>query len=242
MSDNLLWLSASPSLQRLNQPLLHYLSQQVTVSQWEYYQTLDEGSSLTTAVTLLHEHLQHQAHPIHLAGHGISGVVGLLYSRLYPERVKSLALLSIAAQPAMTWHAHYYTQQRLLPCSRSQLLAQTALILFGKRLPLPLKDLLIALDRDLDLSPCPHSLLKLSELPKGGVSMPLLVYRSQTDSIIDPQGHSNWLPWMKYEDQLWDCPEGRHFFHYFYPELVGARLLDFWHTANSRSLHLSLTT
>ncbi|MGV0023436.1 alpha/beta fold hydrolase [Phormidesmis priestleyi] len=241
MSHDVLWLSASPSLKRLNQPLLRHLSEQVTVLQWEYYQTLDEGSCLPNAVALLHEYLKVHNRPIHLAGHGISGVIGLLYARLYPERVKSLCLLSIAAQPAITWHSHYYTQLHLLPCSRQQILAQMALSLFGKRLPYPIKESLEALDRDLDLAPCPHSLFKLNELPKGGVAMPLLVCRSQTDSIIDPMGQSNWLPWMKLEDRLWECPEGRHFFHYFYPELVSSRLLEFWRSVNSRSLNLSLT-
>ncbi|HEY9894816.1 MAG TPA: alpha/beta hydrolase, partial [Candidatus Sericytochromatia bacterium] len=37
-----------------------------------------------------------------------------------------------------------------------------------------------------------------------------------------------WLECFKSDDALWQCPDGRHFFHYFYPEAVGEQLLQFW--------------
>jgi pimeloyl-ACP methyl ester carboxylesterase len=235
-----LWLSASPSLQSFNQPLLRYLSPHVRVAQWEYYQTLDEASSVENAVTLLDDYLQSYDTPIHLAGHGISGVIGLIYARLCPEKVRSLSLLSVAPQPAVTWHTHYYIQRQLMPCSQYQLLAQIARSLFGSVLPTPAKELVVRLDRDLELSPIPHSLFKLRELAKGGISQPLLVCGSNTDPIVDPQTLSGWLPWLKPDDSLRRIPEGHHFFQMAHPQQVGDELLNFWQTVSVRSLDLSL--
>ena len=113
--------------------------------------TLDEASSLEQAVTLLDDYLRECDQPIHLAGHGISGVVGLICARLNPEKVRSLVLLSVAPQPAITWHTHYYVQRQLMPCSRQQILAQIARSLFGRELPMAAKELIKMLDRDLEL-------------------------------------------------------------------------------------------
>ena len=237
---NVLWLSASPSLQRFNQPLLRYLAPQVSIAQWEYCQTLDEASSLEQAVALLHSYLRGCDHPVHLAGHGISGVVGLICARLYPERVRSLTLLSVAPQPAITWHTHYYVQRQLMPCSKPQILAQIARSLFGSRLPVAAKELVGMLDRDLELSPIPHSLFKLRELAKGGISQPLLVCGSETDPVVDPQMLTGWHAWLKPEDVLRQFPLGHHFFHLAHPQQVGDELLDFWQTVNARTNDLSL--
>jgi pimeloyl-ACP methyl ester carboxylesterase len=186
-SCDVLWLSVSPSLRCFNQPLLQYLSGQITVREWEYLQTVDEGSSIMQAVTLLNGYLSDQVQPVHLVGHGMSGVIGLIYARHYPERVKSLTLLAVAAQPAATWQAHYYVQRQLLPCSREIVLAQMTRSLWGDPLPYSVKKLVQALDRDLTYTPCSHSLFKLPDLPLGGVAMPLFVGNSKTDSVVDPR-------------------------------------------------------
>lgn len=229
-SFDVLWLNASPSLKAFDTPLLRYLSRQFTIAQWEYQQTQDEASSIDKAVVLLHDFLKQHDRPIHLAGHGMSGVLALSYARRFRKRVQSLTLLSVAAQPAANWHAHYYVQRTLLPCSRSRLLANTVRSLFGAQPPFPARDLVRALDRDLSESPSLHSLFKLVSLPKAGVAMPLLVCGSQTDAIVNPPALLEWSSLLKPEDSLWQCPEGRHFFHYFYPEQVGDRLLEFWRT------------
>jgi pimeloyl-ACP methyl ester carboxylesterase len=228
-----LWLSASPSLGGFNRPLLRQLARQVTVRKWQYQQTADEASSVMSAVHSLTDYLNTQEQPVHLVGHGISGVVALTYARCYPERVRSLTLLAVAARPAMTWQAHYYVQRQLLPCSRYRVLAQMAQSLFG---PMPYettKHLVQALDRDLVLAPSLHSLFKLPDLPQGGVAMPLLICHSKTDSVVDPPAASAWLACCKPYDHLWECPAGRHFFHYFYPELVSTTLLTFWDSLTS---------
>ncbi len=230
-----LWLSASPSLQRFNQPLLRYLASQIRVTQWEYCQTLDEASSLEQAVALLDDYLQECDQPIHLAGHGISGVVGLICARLNSKRVRSLTLLSVAPQPAITWHTHYYIQRQLMPCSRQQILAQIARSLFGCELPLAAKELVKMLDRDLELSPSPHSLFKLRELAKGGISQPLLICGSKTDPIVDPKMLEGWRFWLKPDDFLQQFPAGHHFFHTAHPQQVGDALLNFWQTMDSEA-------
>ncbi|HEY9907663.1 MAG TPA: alpha/beta hydrolase [Thermosynechococcaceae cyanobacterium] len=237
---DILWLSCSPSLKRFDQPLLRILSQHFTVARWDYSQTLDEASSLNTAIVLLHDYLKHRKQPIHLVGHGIGGVVGLLYARQHPERVRSLTLLAVAAQPAATWHAHYYVQRQLLPCSRPQLLAQTARSLFGCPLPYSAKDLAIALSKDLETSPTPHSLLGLGSLPKGGVAVPLLVCGSLTDPVVDSLALQDWQAFLKPIDQLWQCDQGHHFFHYSCADRVGAAVMDFHH-ASTPALPISVS-
>ncbi|NJL09423.1 MAG: hypothetical protein HC908_01960 [Calothrix sp. SM1_7_51] len=119
---DVLWLSTSPSLKHFDKPLINYLSEQTNIAQWEYIQSLDEGSSIYKAVALLYDYLQHQKEPVHLVGHGISGVVGLVFAQRYPYLVASLTLLAVGAKPAVTWHSHYYMQRQILPASREQVL------------------------------------------------------------------------------------------------------------------------
>ncbi|BAU11365.1 hypothetical protein LEP3755_18590 [Leptolyngbya sp. NIES-3755] len=225
---DVVWISASAGVKAFDRPLIRYLSKQTTIAQWQYEQSPDEPSSLSAAVELFHEYLETQTEPVHIVGHGMSGVVGLLYARCFPERVKSLSLLSVAAQPAVTWHAHYYVQRKLLPCSRQQVLAQTVRSLFGKDLPFHPQAFVALLDRDLDTSPNLHSLYELVQLPKGGVDVPLFVGAAKDDSVIDRHAHAQWSRMLKLGDRLWRCPTGRHFFHFFHPESVGNQLFQFW--------------
>ncbi|MCU0547819.1 MAG: alpha/beta hydrolase [Leptolyngbya sp. Prado105] len=224
---DVVWVGASAGVIAFDRPLIKYLSRHKTIAFWQYEQTLDEASSFTGALELLHKYLEAQE-PIHLIGHGASGVVALLYARLYPDKVKSLTLLSVAAQPAITWHTHYYTQRKLLPCSRQQILGQMVRTLFGTRLPFHTQAFVALLDRDLETSPNPHSLYELVRVPKGGVNMPLLVCAANDDVIIDRRSHAQWSRLLKLDDRLWRCPDGKHFFHFFYPEQVGDELLQFW--------------
>ena len=239
-SFDVLSLNANPSLKRFDQPLLLYLAEQVKIARWEYSQTQDEASSVMNAVTLLYDYLQERDRPVHLIGHGMGGIIGLIYARLHPERVRSLTLLAVAAQPAVTWQAHYYVQRQLLPCSRLQLLVQMVRSLFGERAPYPIKNLVTALDRDLGNSPSMHSLFKLVNLPTGGVSMPLMVCGCKTDPVVDPVSLALWVPLLKQEDYLWECPEGRHFFHFFHPQQVGEQVLDFWQSTSLLPLNRSM--
>lgn len=179
-------------------------------------------------MTLLHDYLESRHQPLHLVGHSTGGALGLIYSRRYPERVQSLTLLAVGAQPAINWQAHYYVQRQLLPCSHRQILAQMVHSLFERPTMHRVEDLVKALDRDLAHSPCEHSLLKLVDLPKGGVSVPLMVCGSQNAPVVDSPVLEAWQDWFKPGDCLWSCPEGRHFFHYSYPQLVGTQILSFW--------------
>lgn len=225
---DVVWISASAGVKAFDRPLIQYLSKQMTIAQWQYEQSPDEPSSLSAAIELFRDYLETQPEPVHLVGHGISGVVGLLYARCFPERVKSLSLLSVAAQPAITWHAHYYVQRKLLPCSRQQVLAQTVRLLFGKDLPYHPQAFVALLDRDLETSPNLHSLYELVQLPKGGVEVPLFVGAAKDDAVIDRRAHAQWSRMLKLGDRLWRCPSGKHFFHFFHPEPVGNQLFKFW--------------
>jgi pimeloyl-ACP methyl ester carboxylesterase len=233
-NPNVIWLNASPSLRWIDQPLLRHLVRYTPIARWEYTQSLDEASSLDTAVELLHEYLMSDSanadngSGVHLAGHGISGVVGLLYARRFPQFVRSLTLLSVAAQPAATWHTHYYIQRQLLPYSRDRLLAQTVGSLFETTPPPLVNSFVSALAKDLEASPNGHSLFRLANLTKGGIAAPLLVSGSYTDPIASPETLYEWQSYLKPSDAMWMYPKGRHFFHYFHPQAVSDRIQAFW--------------
>lgn len=223
-----LWLNVSPALKGFDRPLLKQLYHHIPIAQWEYFQSADEPMSLDVALVLLHDYLKHQDHPVHLLGHGISGLLGLLYARQYPERVRSLTLLSVGVHPAIDWQAHYYAQLQRLLCPREMLLTQMVYNVFGPQSRPIIHDLARTLDRDLQTSLSPHTLHRRSTVLPGGVSVPLLVCGSQDDIIVDPNLLQGWKPWLKAEDNLWQCPSGRYFFHYFFPQQVKAKILNFW--------------
>ncbi|MCG8366594.1 MAG: alpha/beta hydrolase [Pseudanabaenales cyanobacterium] len=227
-----LWLSVSPSLRRLDQPLLRELSQQVSIAQWEYSQTLDEPCCLDTAITLLHDYLKQCDHPVHLLGHSVSGLIGLLYTRQYPKRVKSLTLLSVAVHPAVNWQAHYYVLRQLLSCSRQIILSQMVQLLFGKQSRSMTQRLIYLLEQDLDSGFSLHSLVHRTCLPPGGVDIPLMVCSSASDLIIAPHSQGQWRPYLKPTDRFWEYPEGAHFFHSFYPQPVSQAIFEFWFEGN----------
>lgn len=86
------WINANPIFKYFDGRIIRYLSKQVPIAYWEYGQTLDEASSLEIALTLLHDYLKSKSQPINLIGHGTGGLLGLLYARKFPHRVKSLTL------------------------------------------------------------------------------------------------------------------------------------------------------
>jgi surfactin synthase thioesterase subunit len=224
-----LCLSASPHLQVFNRPLLQSLAQHTSIAHWEYQLSPDEPCSLDIALVLLHDYLKHGDRPIHLIGHGVSGLLALLYTQRHPERVRSLILLSVGAYPALDWQAYYYTQRNLLPCSRQALLTRMVDMLFGYSSRPMTKALMKILDRDLDDSLSPHSLVKCFNLTPIRVAVPLLVCGSVDDVVVDPHQLRSWQYYFSEDtSNLWVCPGGRYFFHYFYPQQTGEQILSFW--------------
>lgn len=229
-----LWISVSPSFQRLDRRLLNDLSHQIAIAQWAYYQTPDEPSSLEVGLTLLHDYLKGHDRPLHLLGHGTSGLLALLYARRYPERVRSLTLLAVGPHAAVNWQSHYYTQLQQLPCSREAILTQTVYSLIGRHSRMQLRRWINRLEYDLTHAPSPHSLLHHANVDPAGVSVPLLVCGGRDDKVVAPPDLQAWQPFLKPGDRLWQCPGGRHFFHAFYPQQVGQEILAFWATARAR--------
>lgn len=242
MSKNpdILWLSTSSSFQCFNQRLLRQLSKQVSIGVWEYSQNQDEPCSLDIALILLHDYLKCRQQPIDLVGHSIGGLLGLLYARQHPERVRSLTLLAVGVHPAVDWQAHYYSRLEFLRCSRQIVLAQMVYNFFGHQEKSNLKRLVGILERDLISSPSPHSLLHRFSITPGGVSMPLMVCGSKDDSIIDTNALQQWQAYFKDSDRLWQCHAGGHFFHHFHAKLAAEQILQFWHFLNQEQLTRSL--
>lgn len=241
-----LWLSVSPHLKCFDQRLLSQLSAKTTIRRWEYCQTLDEPCCVDTVVDALHDYISNRArleesagnprYKVHLVGHGVSGVVGLFYARRYPQHVASLTLLSVGPLPAVNWQAHYYVIRDHMPCSRERLLGQMTQLLFGQQPHRFTKALAVLLARDLDSNLTLHSLANRTQILPGSVSMPLLVCNGQDDVIVRSQKdivtktHQNiqWTDWMKPTDQLWECPEGNHFFQFNHAGLAAEVINTFW--------------
>jgi pimeloyl-ACP methyl ester carboxylesterase len=223
-----LWISANPSLKQFHRRLLNVLSATVEIEFWEYFQTLDEGSSIDKAIELLHEYIVNNGVRVNLIGHGIGGVIALEYARKYPDRVCSLALLSVAVQPAITWHSYYYSQLRSMPSDRYCTLRAIAINLFPYNCASYIHSLVERLERDLVEAPSNHSLFHLDVLAEGGVKMPLAICGSDTDPVVSTSTLSGWNQYLKPSDLSHSYPTGGHFFHHFHPELVGHHIRHFW--------------
>ncbi|MBN3950157.1 MAG: alpha/beta hydrolase [Nostoc sp. NMS7] len=223
---DVIWLNTSPSLLCLAQPLLSELSDHTTIAQWKYIQSQDEASSLDIAILLLDNYVESSNQSVHLIGHSTGGLLGLLYTRRYPEKVKSLTLLAVGADAALDWQAHYYTHRPFL--SRQKILTTMVYNLFGYQNEDTVKRLVSILEQDLDYSLSPHSLFKQLNVPTCPVPVPLMVCGSIDDMIIEPDALQGWRPYLMEGDRYWECQEGRHFFHLFQPTLVAKQILDFW--------------
>ncbi len=223
-----IWVSGSPSLINLSTPLIKKLAKHTNISVWEYIQTVDEAACMDTAVELLHSYLKTKHAPVHLIGHGIGGTIALMLARKYPAFVKSLTLLSVAAQPAKTWHVNYYQQRQIYTISKSEALFNTLNNVFRNKYPCCLHNLIDNFYRDLDNLPLMHSLIKIESLPSKGVLMPLMVCGGQIDMILGYPDFHEWKKYLQTGDILWKCPQGGHFFHYFYPEIVKKQIVHFW--------------
>jgi surfactin synthase thioesterase subunit len=239
-SPDVLCLNVSSALQVFDRPLLRCLANHLTVMQWEYYQTPDEPNSFEVALVLLHDYLKQSTHPIHLMGHGMSGLLALLYAQRHPEQVRSLTLLSVGVNAAMDWQAYYYAQRQLLPCSRQVLLTRIVNALFGHSSEAITKAVVKLLEQDLDYALSPHSLIKQVSLPPIEVSVPLLVCGSVDDVVVTPNQLRSWQQYFHEENsRLWVCSGGRYFFHYFYPQQVAEQLLCFWRPLSDHQSTLS---
>ena len=222
------WINANSSFKHFDGRIISYLSKQIPVAYWEYHQELDEASSLDIALTLLHDYLKSKSQPIDLIGHGIGGLIGLLYARKYPHRIKSLTLLGVGCNPSIDWQAHYYQMRKLLPCSQEIILARMVSMMFGHQSRTNVTSLVEILQRDLYTAPTTHSLYQLDQVDSGGVSMPMMICGSENDHIIERPALEKWADYLKDGDVLWTNPLGHHFLHYFFPEQTGKQVIKFW--------------
>lgn len=232
-----LWISTNPSLQCFHRRILGVLDQEFPLKYWEYSQTPDEPGSLEAALRLLHEFAQTSDRPLHIIGHGLGGVLALNYARRYPSRVASVVLISVAAQPAITWQTYYYQQLSNIYCRRDAVLKLVAGWISGIACPQYVQHLAERLDRDLLEAPSDTSLLKKDgPFSQGSIGQPLLVYGATDDPVLMGSIFSGWKHYLKPGDQFWQQPTGGHFFHHQYAEVVGIRIRDFWRQITPQSL------
>ena len=222
------WIAANHSFQRFDNRLLRKLSQQQAVARWEYYQHQDEPSCFNIALSFLEDYLDSLQQPVNLIGHSTGGLLGLLYTHKYPEKVKSLTLLGVGVYPGVDWQIHYYALREFLPCSQRIILAQMVQKMFGKQNQYNTKGLSKILQQDLNTSPSPHSLFRRVRIKNRKIKSPLMVCGSSNDTIVDRNSLQGWREYLKPEDVIWEFSQGNHFFHYFYPQEVSRQILKFW--------------
>ncbi len=230
--ENLLWISASPNLKYFDLPLLKTLSRSHVVARWEYQQHSDEASSLEEAVNLLVDYIKQSDRPMHLAGHGLSGVIAMMAADRIPHQIKTLSLFSVATQPALTWQAHYYLQRLTLPCSQARILAQLCRSLFAPQTPHSIQTLVKLLSRDLSTSPSPHSLFHIAKIAPIQPQVPLFVCNGAMDFVISPEVAQLWQDLAKPGDRLVSIPKGQHFFHYDVSDQIAREITQFWSQAS----------
>jgi pimeloyl-ACP methyl ester carboxylesterase len=233
-SIDALWLTVTPSLSCFDQPLLQQLSKTKVIANWQYRYGLDEGGCLDNAIEMLNLYLTDREDPIHLIGHGMGGTLALLFSQRYPDKVRSLTIMGVAEQPAVTWHAYYYVQRQTFSCSPQQILVRLVRNLLGDTLPHPIGHLGAALRKDLEQGLSPHSVLKIGAIPQGGVAMPLLICSATEDPIVHLSAVVDWNKWLKPQDELFWVSGKMHFFHYFYPERLSNQIQKFWQESSSQ--------
>jgi len=66
-----------------------------------------------------------------------------------------------------------------------------------------------------------------------GGKVPLLICSRKTEFVVSPIVKRRWSKFIKKGSRLWECQDGRYFFHHFYPEQIGEKILNFWLSLHS---------
>jgi pimeloyl-ACP methyl ester carboxylesterase len=225
MVPNLLFVSGGAHWAAVDRPLLHRLAPCGRLAYWQYQAEADGEHSLEVALVLLHDYLKGLPQPVHLVGHGMGGVLAWYYAAAYPERVRSLALLAVGANPAVDWQAHYYHLRQLWPCEQAMALNQLTRMLFA----VPGRGFASVLAEDLMWGVSLHSLWRRGRMSPPAFAGPIFVGVGGEDIVVSPPQWQRWRQSLKPGDRFWICAEGRHFFHYEHPALVAPQLAAFWH-------------
>ncbi|NJK34510.1 MAG: alpha/beta hydrolase [Oscillatoriales cyanobacterium SM2_2_1] len=229
MVPNAVFLTAHPSGDRLDLPLIRYLCRDYGISQWSYFHASEDSEcSIDEAMTYLSEYLETLAKPVHLIGHGTGGMLAAVYAQQRPDRVRSLTLLSVATNMAHSWIGLYYQHFWRRPCCRAAAMMQIAEALCDSGDREGTRRFAALLHRDLRLGFSVHSPMGLASYPAAQVTVPLLVCGSADDVVVPPHALRQWERLFKKGDRLHLVSRGRHFFHFQSPTEVGEVIQDFW--------------
>jgi pimeloyl-ACP methyl ester carboxylesterase len=179
------------------------------------------------AVKLLHDFLTGRDRPLHLISHSTRGLVSLMYARRYPHKVSSLGLLAVGWLYAINLQAHYYTHLSAFSWICKQVVNQMVGDMLGLKNPSINPIFISYFKDDLACSPCPHSLFRMSNSRDEGGEIPLLICSRKTEFVVSPIVRRRWSKFIKKGSRLWECQNCRHYFHHFYPEQVGEKILNF---------------
>ena len=131
--------------------------------------------------------------------------------------------------PYLDWLSYYYSWRNHWSCSQEIVLAHLAKYLFGFHSNYYRQALVKILAKATVYSLSRHSFYKrYNNFAVPSVDCRLMIAGSIEDKIVPWSEIEKWRWKLKPDDILWQCPRGEHFFHYFQPQLIGEKLLEFW--------------
>ena len=226
--SKILWVDLQPSLYCLNKRVAQYLSRKRQVKRWSFQHDLDESCNEETVYDLLCETLQNDDNKYHIIGHGLSGTLACKFAQKYPQKLKSLTLLSVDTHTSNHWSSHYLKIRSQLPCSRTQVLSHLSSLLFHQ-----------SNARAAAAFPCLLAKCLDSEYIQGSVisqytrdeliipSIPVLIINGQHDFVVDENSRHRWVKKLKPGDCYQSINKGRHFFQFSHSQSTVQRINAF---------------
>ena len=223
-----LWVDLQPTLYCLNKRVSQRLSRDIGVKRWSFQLDPDEFCMESTVHSMLKTTLESMAEPIHLIGHGLSGIISCEFAHNHPELVESVTLLSVDTLSINQWSSHYLGMRRQLACSREQILKHLSTLLFEVKSSQVKAAFPRLLQACLDNELIQGSIVNLDH--PGSLSspqVPTLVINGHDDFVVDRMAQQRWEEQLKPGDCYHSLQGGRHFFQFSHAELTATLIRSF---------------